>query len=245
MTVLPSFTFILILYHPTLLFDHGNNAKVLDRNDFDMKDCAFDEDIEGQTVHSSSSIGNDPANVDTSNHSSSLLDSSTNALTCIFPNLNKDSADYQDAKNIESKIKNHQFYDTNSATLKLPPPGVTLHDYLSSTKLAPLDENSDKNQESHETKKFKKQKVRKDLVSRNNDCSICLGEIYEGETVSWSALDCEHAFHQECIMNWLMTLGRKSLGTTDESILQLRLCRFEMKCPNCRQDFLPSKNAGA
>lgn len=77
---------------------------------------------------------------------------------------------------------------------------------------------------------------------RNNECSICLGSFSEGETVSWSGLDCEHVFHQQCILNWLTTKGQQSLDSRNHNnIIQSQIGRCDsMKCPNCRQDFIRS-----
>jgi len=37
------------------------------------------------------------------------------------------------------------------------------------------------------------------------ECSICLEELEPGEKLSWSrSLKCEHVFHEECLMSWLM-----------------------------------------
>jgi hypothetical protein len=51
-------------------------------------------------------------------------------------------------------------------------------------------------------------------------CAICLGEYEAGDKVVWSALECQHAFHHECILTWL-SKGKK-------------------KCPICRHWFVPS-----
>jgi len=38
------------------------------------------------------------------------------------------------------------------------------------------------------------------------ECSICLEVLEPGEKLSWSRnLKCEHVFHHECLMSWLMT----------------------------------------
>lgn len=40
----------------------------------------------------------------------------------------------------------------------------------------------------------------------NLECSICLEAFEEGEILSWSrSLKCEHVFHHECLVPWLMT----------------------------------------
>lgn len=51
-------------------------------------------------------------------------------------------------------------------------------------------------------------------------CAICLGEYEAGEKIVWSALlQCQHAFHDECILPWL-SKGKK-------------------RCPICRHWFVP------
>jgi len=50
-------------------------------------------------------------------------------------------------------------------------------------------------------------------------CTICLCSYEPGEEVSWSPrADCQHAFHTDCIIPWLVK-------------------NAEPKCPICRQDF--------
>ena len=129
-------------------------------------------------------------------------------------------------------------YDMTNATLKVPPPGVSLKDHERF-------ENANSKVSNNDIFVINEQVVvsqkGEQIRYHDNECSICLGNFSEGETVSWSALDCEHIFHQDCVLNWLMTLGRKSIGKNrnESNIMQVRLCRYSMKCPNCRQDFIP------
>ena len=52
-------------------------------------------------------------------------------------------------------------------------------------------------------------------------CSICLSNYYPGETIVWSSNEgCEHAFHEQCIFQWLMKQREGPL------------------CPCCRRDFV-------
>jgi len=40
-------------------------------------------------------------------------------------------------------------------------------------------------------------------------CAICLDQYTPTQTISWSSnTECTHIFHQECIVNWLVALGR-------------------------------------
>jgi len=72
-------------------------------------------------------------------------------------------------------------------------------------------------------------------------CAICLGEFDISETISWASnSDCTHVFHQECIIQWLSTLGKKiskyQRFSDDPSVLQL--LNYKLECPSCRQDFI-------
>lgn len=60
-----------------------------------------------------------------------------------------------------------------------------------------------------------------------NCCAICLCPYDVAETVVWSDNKaCKHAFHEECISEWLV---KQHEGTS---------------CPCCRQEFLPSIISG-
>ena len=50
-------------------------------------------------------------------------------------------------------------------------------------------------------------------------CAICLGEYQAGDEVVWSGLQCQHAFHKDCILPWIIQ-GR-------------------IHCPMCREKFVP------
>jgi hypothetical protein len=53
----------------------------------------------------------------------------------------------------------------------------------------------------------------------DGQCALCIEEYQVGDQVVWSDLDCPHAFHKECIMQWL-SKGKK-------------------RCPICRIWFVP------
>jgi hypothetical protein len=57
-----------------------------------------------------------------------------------------------------------------------------------------------------------------------NVCAICL-EIYKpDETVVWSSnIECSHAFHQDCILDYAVKLNK---------------AKDNVPCPCCRQDFM-------
>ena len=50
-------------------------------------------------------------------------------------------------------------------------------------------------------------------------CALCIDEYEAGDNVVWSDLQCPHAFHKECLMQWL-SKGKK-------------------RCPICRHWFVP------
>lgn len=53
-----------------------------------------------------------------------------------------------------------------------------------------------------------------------NCCAICLGEYDIGDKVVWSSnKECPHAFHEDCILDWLVKMQPQT------------------PCPCCRQEF--------
>ena len=64
--------------------------------------------------------------------------------------------------------------------------------------------------------------IQADIRDRGTTCDICLLEYQVGDTVAWSPnVECIHAFHRDCILDWLV---RKP------------------SCPNCRVDYLKGKH---
>eukprot|EP00529_Nitzschia_sp_RCC80_P013445 CAMPEP_0113487694 /NCGR_PEP_ID=MMETSP0014_2-20120614/25637_1 /TAXON_ID=2857 /ORGANISM="Nitzschia sp." /LENGTH=600 /DNA_ID=CAMNT_0000381391 /DNA_START=334 /DNA_END=2136 /DNA_ORIENTATION=- /assembly_acc=CAM_ASM_000159 len=53
----------------------------------------------------------------------------------------------------------------------------------------------------------------------DGECALCIDEYAAGDQVVWSDLQCRHAFHKKCIMQWL-SKGKK-------------------RCPICRHWFVP------
>mmetsp|Transcript_2904 Transcript_2904/g.3327 ORF Transcript_2904/g.3327 Transcript_2904/m.3327 type:complete len:200 (-) Transcript_2904:27-626(-) len=82
-----------------------------------------------------------------------------------------------------------------------------------------------------------------DLRLIRPECSICLNEYKVGDRLCWSPnKNCPHAFHAECITQWLLTLGKGQtvVFRRDMSIH----CDFKMQCPVCRGNFIrTSENA--
>jgi hypothetical protein len=75
-------------------------------------------------------------------------------------------------------------------------------------------------------------------------CSICLSEYELSQSICWSNNhQCTHVFHTECMIQWLVTLGRKQS-------LNKRFTRYpkdidlvgfyELQCPCSRQEFVRS-----
>jgi len=76
-------------------------------------------------------------------------------------------------------------------------------------------------------------------------CAICLSEYEKCDRVCWSSnAECSHVFHEDCILQWLISLGKKksmhqlfTQHPTDEKLLRNQFC------PCCRQDFISVKPA--
>lgn len=74
-------------------------------------------------------------------------------------------------------------------------------------------------------------------------CAVCLMQYELSDRVCWSPnSQCTHVFHEDCILQWLLTLGRKrsnlirfSVNPTEESLLD-----YDLSCPCCRQSFISS-----
>eukprot|EP00984_Skeletonema_dohrnii_P022948 scaffold12062_cov98-Skeletonema_dohrnii-CCMP3373.AAC.1 len=71
-------------------------------------------------------------------------------------------------------------------------------------------------------------------------CAICLSEYEKCDRVCWSSnTECSHVFHEDCILQWLISSGKKrsmneffTRHPTDEILLKNEFC------PCCRQDFI-------
>ena len=71
-------------------------------------------------------------------------------------------------------------------------------------------------------------------------CAICLSEYEKCDRVCWSSnKECSHVFHESCILQWLISSGKKrsmnhqfTRHPSDKELLRNELC------PCCRQDFI-------
>ena len=71
--------------------------------------------------------------------------------------------------------------------------------------------------------------------SVTNCCAICLESYKIGEKVTWSTnfTYCLHAFHKDCIVNYLAEVMKKNKINNDGEL--------DLPCPICRQQFLHLK----
>lgn len=209
---------------------------------------------EGQTIHSndqSSAAEDDSSHTESNKDSTDETYSSPGGLKKFITVVESDNKCENEDPNAPSSLENSKYNSIANTGLKLPSPGISFLEYQMLQKEGPnLTSKRKQTAKSRKKKSKKKMSQKLEMVSEGNirsyrgdECSICLGLFSEGENVSWSAIECEHIFHQECILNWLMTKGRQSLANnSNDNVLQIRLCRYRMQCPICRQDFIP--NAG-
>jgi hypothetical protein len=72
-------------------------------------------------------------------------------------------------------------------------------------------------------------------------CAICLMEYDISERVCWASNpECTHVFHEDCILNWLIYLGRikSKMPRYLENLTDEQLLKYKLECPCCRQDFI-------
>ena len=72
-------------------------------------------------------------------------------------------------------------------------------------------------------------------------CAICLTKYEISDRVCWSSnSECSHMFHEDCMLRWLVVLGRKRSErkrfSTNPS--ERKMLDFELTCPCCRQGFI-------
>ena len=72
-------------------------------------------------------------------------------------------------------------------------------------------------------------------------CAICLMEYSPSDRISWSSNpQCTHCFHEDCVVQWLVSLGRtksKNQRFSDDPNEE-QLFNYHLECPCCRQEFI-------
>ncbi|KAL7538065.1 hypothetical protein ACHAXR_009682 [Thalassiosira sp. AJA248-18] len=77
-------------------------------------------------------------------------------------------------------------------------------------------------------------------------CAICLMEYEPPERVSWSSNpECTHIFHEDCVVQWLVSLGRTKSKNHRFSVepTEAQLLNYQLECPCCRQEFISREKA--
>jgi len=74
-----------------------------------------------------------------------------------------------------------------------------------------------------------------------NGCAICMDPFCVCDRICWSSnVGCPHAFHEKCVVDWLLVLGRRRRVRMLQagSDCCVDLTDYDMLCPCCRQDFV-------
>lgn len=72
-------------------------------------------------------------------------------------------------------------------------------------------------------------------------CAICLDGYEPSERVCYSSnSDCPHVYHEDCIVQWLLSLGRTKckMQKFSECPNEAQLLNYTLECPSCRQAFI-------
>ena len=82
-----------------------------------------------------------------------------------------------------------------------------------------------------------------DTTSREvpNGCAVCMDPFRGDDRVCWSSNNgCPHVFHEKCLVNWLLVLGRRRRMRMVRTVSSddIDLTAYDMLCPCCRQDFV-------
>jgi Ring finger domain len=139
-------------------------------------------------------------------------------------NSDKNSTD----GSVETALLDDVFEDAAVGFIKIPMPGESCHDF------------SDPGT------------IQTSVRTVPGGCVICLNTFVVGDRVTWSSNKaCNHLFHEECILDWLKTSGRKTLRRqrrqreshdlrTEIDIVH-EVTSVPWLCPVCRQDFIKPK----
>jgi hypothetical protein len=72
-------------------------------------------------------------------------------------------------------------------------------------------------------------------------CAICLDGYEPSERLCYSSnSDCPHVYHEDCIVQWLLSLGRTKckMQKFSECPNEAQLLNYTLECPSCRQAFI-------
>ena len=75
-------------------------------------------------------------------------------------------------------------------------------------------------------------------------CAVCLMGYEVSERVCWASnRECTHVFHEDCISQWLISLGKKrsKRQSFPRHPTEKRLLDFDLACPCCRQAFISKR----
>ena len=76
----------------------------------------------------------------------------------------------------------------------------------------------------------------------SSSCAICLTYYSPSDVISWSSTDCcTHVFHRDCIVEWLVQMGKiksafrsfSEVNPKDEELLD-----YGLECACCRAEFI-------
>jgi len=162
--------------------------------------------------------------------------------------------------NGDEKVENSEEEDMQYTHISVPKPGHNYDcvDMLNSPRTRPEDEKKPKEEKKTKlrifgskgkegTKDTKEEPKTTGLVKKSERrsctifCAICLAEYEVGERVSWSSNpDCNHVFHEDCVAQWLVALGRtkSKMQRFPEDPTEAQLLNYQLECPCCRQEFI-------
>jgi hypothetical protein len=77
------------------------------------------------------------------------------------------------------------------------------------------------------------------------DCSICRSSYEPTESICYSSNpQCQHVFHSDCMIQWLLALGRRNDAIVighGKKLNEVHLLDYTLSCPCCIQPFVKSE----